>query len=74
MALNLSAIFAPLPEMSPLVLADRLIGLAQDADRAGYQETASQLVALVYAVLEDGCVRVPPFMAAVAGRRAGARL
>ncbi len=43
---------------SPLMLADRLITMAQDADRAGYQPVAIQLVALVYALLDDqagGC-------------------
>lgn len=37
---------------SPLVLADRLLTLAQDADRAGYRDTASSLVQLVYNVLD----------------------
>lgn len=39
--------------ISPLVLVDRLITLAQDADRAGFRDAASQLVGLVYTVLED---------------------
>ena len=38
--------------VSPLVLADRLITLAQDADRAGYRDAASDLVSLVYTVLD----------------------
>lgn len=38
---------------SPLMLADRLLTLAQDADRAGYLDAASQLVCLVYAVLDQ---------------------
>lgn len=37
---------------SPLILADRLLTLAQDVDRAGYRDTASHLVTLVYDVLE----------------------
>ena len=41
------------PRFSPLVLADRLISLAQEADRAGYQASASRLIGLVYAVLDD---------------------
>ena len=38
---------------SPLVLADRLIALAQDADRAGFQSSALRLIGLAYAVLDD---------------------
>ncbi len=38
---------------SPLVLADRLITLAQEADRAGLTSSASRLIGLVYAVLDD---------------------
>ena len=43
------------PAVSPLMLADRLITLAQDAERAGYPDAASHLVTLVYSVLDD-CV------------------
>jgi hypothetical protein len=39
--------------VSPLVLSDRLIALAQDADRAGYAGTAEQLVCLACAVLDE---------------------
>lgn len=51
-------IFIPVGEMdgqssfSPLVLADRLISLAQQADREGYEDAASALVGLVYSVLD----------------------
>jgi hypothetical protein len=38
---------------SPLVLADRLISLAQDADRAGYQDSATRLLGLAYAVFDE---------------------
>ena len=38
---------------SPLVLADRLITLAQDADRAGYQDSATRLLGLAYAVFDE---------------------
>jgi hypothetical protein len=38
---------------SPLVLSDRLISLAQDADRAGYAVTAEHLVHLAHIVLEE---------------------
>lgn len=40
-------------QFSPLVLADRLISLAQEADRAGLTASASRLIGLVYAVLDD---------------------
>jgi hypothetical protein len=39
--------------VSPLVLADRLISLAQDADRAGYAESATHLLTLAYAVFDE---------------------
>lgn len=42
----------PRPAVSPLMIADRLLTLAQDADRAGFAETAADLVDLVYSVLE----------------------
>lgn len=45
--------YAEGPRFSPLVLADRLITLAQEADRAGYHSSASRLIGLVYAVLDD---------------------
>ncbi len=38
---------------SVLVISDRLISLAQDADRGGYSATASQLVLLAHAVFDD---------------------
>ncbi len=37
---------------SPLQLADRMLTLAQDAERSGHNQTASQLVTLVFAVLD----------------------
>ena len=39
--------------VSPLMLAARLLTLAQDADRAGYLDTASQLVTLAFSVLDE---------------------
>ena len=39
--------------ITPLVLADRLIRLAQDADRAGFSDSANRLVGLAYAVLDE---------------------
>jgi len=41
------------PQVSPLVLSDRLITLAQAADRAGYTETAEQLVELACSVFDE---------------------
>ena len=41
-------------EVSPLMIADRLITLAKEADRAGFRGTASHLVTLVYSVLDEG--------------------
>jgi hypothetical protein len=38
--------------LSPLMLGDRLISLAQDADRAGYVDSARGLVRLAYAVYD----------------------
>lgn len=38
---------------SPLVLCDRLISLAQEADRAGHPGTASQLVHLAHTVFDE---------------------
>ena len=41
------------PAPSPLMLCDRLIGLAQDADRAGLVGVAGPLLALVDRMFED---------------------
>ncbi len=38
---------------SPLILSDRLLTLAENADRAGYQETAEHLIQLAYRVLDE---------------------
>ena len=46
----------PIP-VSPLVLADRLISLAQDADRAGYARSATRLLGLAYAVFDEEPMR-----------------
>ncbi len=40
-------------QVSPLVLSDRLITLAQAADRAGFTGTAEQLVTLACAVFDE---------------------
>lgn len=39
--------------VSPLMLADRLITLAQVADRAGYIDSASLLVGMALAVFDE---------------------
>ncbi len=41
------------PDVSPLVLADRLISLARDADRAGYADSARRLVSMALAVFDE---------------------
>lgn len=38
---------------SPLILCDRLLALAQDADRAGYAITAEHLLHLAHVVLDE---------------------
>ena len=38
---------------SPLMLCDRLLTLAQDADRAGYASTAEHLLHLAHTVFEE---------------------
>jgi len=40
------------PQFSPLVLSDRLLTLAQDADLAGYRGTAEHLLVLASQVLD----------------------
>jgi hypothetical protein len=39
--------------VSELILSDRLIALAEDADRAGYTNTAQQLVSLACTVFDE---------------------
>ncbi len=43
--------------ISPLILSDRLIALAQDADKAGLTGTASRLVTLACAVFDESARR-----------------
>ncbi|HYZ61132.1 MAG TPA: hypothetical protein VE650_01660 [Acetobacteraceae bacterium] len=45
--------FAPAP-YSPLMLADRLLTVAQEADRAGFHDTSSRLLSLMFTVLDKG--------------------
>jgi len=44
---------APPPSPSPLMLCDRLLTLAQEADRAGYAVTAEHLLELVETVFDE---------------------
>jgi hypothetical protein len=39
--------------VSELVLSDRLIALAEDADRAGYTDTADRLMTLACSVFDE---------------------
>lgn len=41
------------PAFSPLMLSDRLLTLAQDADRAGYRDAAEHLLSLAEEVLDQ---------------------
>jgi hypothetical protein len=43
----------PKPSFSELVLSDRLIALAEDADRAGFTGTAERLITLACSVFEE---------------------
>lgn len=44
---------APKPAVSELILSDRLISLAEDADRAGYTHTAERLLTLACSVFDE---------------------
>jgi hypothetical protein len=55
--LQLQAIEIPKVVPSPLMLCDRLLTLAQDADRAGYAVTAGHLLELAHTVFEEKCHR-----------------
>jgi hypothetical protein len=41
------------PAFSELILSDRLITLAKDADRAGYIDTAEHLLSLACSVFDE---------------------
>lgn len=43
----------PMVTMSPLLLSDKLLTLAQTADRAGYQGAAEALLGLAFRVLDE---------------------
>ncbi len=44
----------PGPSPSPLILCDRLLRLAEEAERAGCTVTAEHLLFLAHTVLEEG--------------------
>lgn len=46
-------VVSPKPPVSELVLSDRLIALAEDAERAGYMDTAERLVVLACSVFDE---------------------
>ena len=48
-----SSAFTPSGPVSILVLSDRLITLAQAADRAGFTGTAAQLITMACAVFDE---------------------
>ena len=60
-AARLAFPFSERSHFSPLVLADRLLTLAQEADRAGLRDCAARLLGLIDVVLEE-----PPTFAAAA--------
>jgi hypothetical protein len=43
----------PAPPVSPLLLSDRLLTLAEQADQAGYCTAAKRLVSLALTVLDE---------------------
>ncbi len=43
----------PPESVSPMVLSDRLLALAQDADRAGFTDTAEGLLRLAHTVFDE---------------------
>jgi hypothetical protein len=45
------------PAFTELILSDRLIALAQDADRAGYTDTAERLLTLACSVFDEALKR-----------------
>ena len=51
--LQLQPVEIPRMAPSPLMLCDRLLTLAQEADRAGYVLTAGQLLDLAHTVFDE---------------------
>ena len=56
MMIALSTAAASIASISPLMLSDRLLTLAQDADRAGFRGAAEHLLGLASDVLEPATV------------------
>jgi hypothetical protein len=52
---------AEAPAISPLVLADKLLTLAQDAERAGFPGSAARMLKLAYSVWNE---KPPGYLAA----------
>lgn len=52
MSASVAAAPSEAPPISPLMLADRLLTMAQDADRAGYAAAAARLVTAMFDILE----------------------
>ncbi len=52
-SLEMAAIAGAGTVVSPLMLADRLLTLAQDADRAGFAKPAERMLKLAYAVWNE---------------------
>jgi hypothetical protein len=50
---NREALHEDQPPVSKLVISDRLISLAQEAERAGYTNTAHDLVNLACSVFDE---------------------
>lgn len=59
----------PAPLSSPLVISDRLLELAENADRAGYRYTAERLVRLAYHVFDEASRRNKKAHGTIASRR-----
>lgn len=51
--LHIRLVETPAPAVTELTLADRLIALAMDADRAGFLSAAAHLVRLACAVFDE---------------------
>jgi hypothetical protein len=61
------------PRPSPLVLSDRLLNLAEDADLAGCPVAAEHLLALAHSVFDEASSwTMPPRRKALPGARLGA--
>lgn len=50
---TMSGTRAPKPVFSELVLSDRLLTLAEAADKAGYSDSAEQLITLACTVFDE---------------------